>query len=79
MQDQCTATEVSQFLLRLLQETDSWMLFLLIFSVMDLKKLSSINIQVEEFIYVSHTNLDLEMHRREHMPVKGLVIFCVTK
>lgn len=55
------------------------MLFLLIFSVMDLKKLSSINIQVEEFIYVSHTNLDLEMHRREHLPVKGLVIFCVTK
>lgn len=70
MQDQCTATEVGQFLVRLLQDTDSWMLFLLIFSVMDLKRPSSINIQVEEFISVSQTNLDLEMHHREHVPVK---------
>lgn len=77
MQDQCTATEVGQFLVKLLQETDSWMLFLLIFSVMDLKRLYSINIKVEEFICVSQTNLDLEMHYREHLPVKGLVIFSV--
>lgn len=37
MQDQCTAADVGQFLVRLLQETGSWMLFLLIFSVMDQK------------------------------------------
>lgn len=65
-----TAIEVGQFLVRLLQETDSWMLFLLISSVMGLKRPSSINIQVEEFICVSQTNLDLEVHHREHLPVK---------
>lgn len=26
---------------------------------------------------MSQTNLDLEMHHREHLPVKGLVIFSV--
>lgn len=68
MQDKCAATEVGQFLVRLLQGTDSWMLFLLICSVMGLKRPSSINIQVEEFVYVSQTNLNPEVHHREHLP-----------
>lgn len=70
MQDQCTAIEVGQFLVRLLQEADNWILFLLIFSVMDLKRPSFLNIQVEEFISISQTNLNLEMHHRERLPVK---------
>lgn len=28
-------------------------------------------------MYVSQTNLDVEIHHREHLPVKGLVIFSV--
>ena len=50
MQDQCTDTEVIQFFSETAaRDFDIWMLFLLVFSGMDLKRPSSTHIQIEEF------------------------------
>lgn len=50
MQDERTDTEVSQFFSEVAaRDFDIWMLFLLIFSVTDLKRPSSTHIQIEEF------------------------------
>lgn len=80
MQDQRTDTEVVQFFSEVAaRDFDIWMLFLLVFSVMDLKKPSSTHIKIEEFIQIPQTNLDLEMHCEEVecLLVKRSMIFSV--